>query len=107
MLLGFDAKLVVESMMPDLLHRVPVGNDAELDGVLERKHITLGLGFVTDIESLLVLGTTHDGRKDSAGSVVAGKAGLGYKRPIFYNKMLWGVIVSHYDICRQVARLVS
>ena len=35
-LLGGDAQLVVEGVVPDLLHIVPVGHDAVLDGVLEQ-----------------------------------------------------------------------
>ena len=35
MLLGGDTQLVVEGVVPDLLHVVPVGDDAVLDGVLQ------------------------------------------------------------------------
>ena len=34
-LLGGNAKLVVEGVVPDLLHVVPVGDDSVLNGVLE------------------------------------------------------------------------
>merc|ERR1719198_2940475 len=34
-LLWRDTKLVVESMVPDLLHVVPVGHNAVLDGILQ------------------------------------------------------------------------
>ena len=34
-LLGGDTQLVVEGMMPDLLHVVPVGDDTVLDGVFQ------------------------------------------------------------------------
>ena len=37
-LLGRDTQLVVEGMVPDLLHVVPVGDDAVLDGVFEREN---------------------------------------------------------------------
>jgi len=33
--LGGDSQLVVEGVVPDLLHVVPVGDDAVLDGVLQ------------------------------------------------------------------------
>ena len=36
-LLGGNAQLIGESMMPDLLHIVPVGDDTMLDGVLQRE----------------------------------------------------------------------
>ena len=34
-LLGGDTQLVVEGVMPDLLHVVPVGHNAVLNGVLQ------------------------------------------------------------------------
>lgn len=36
-LLGGNAELVVEGVVPDLLHVIPVGDDTVLDGVLEGK----------------------------------------------------------------------
>jgi hypothetical protein len=42
-----DSKLVVESVVPDLLHVVPVGNDTVLNGVLQGKDTSLGLGLVS------------------------------------------------------------
>ena len=34
-LVGRDSQLVVEGVMPDLLHVVPVGDDSVLNGVLQ------------------------------------------------------------------------
>ena len=34
-LLGGDTELVVEGVVPDLLHVIPVGHDTVLNGVLE------------------------------------------------------------------------
>ena len=39
---------------PDLLHVIPVGHDAVLDGILQCEDTSLGLGLVTDIGILLV-----------------------------------------------------
>ena len=36
-LVGRDSQLVVEGVVPDLLHVVPVGDDAVLDGVFQRE----------------------------------------------------------------------
>jgi hypothetical protein len=47
-LLGGNAKLVVEGVVPDLLHVVPVGHDTVLNRVLEGEDTTLGLGLVTE-----------------------------------------------------------
>ena len=48
-LLGGHTQLVVEGVMPDLLHIVPVGDDTVLDGVLEGEDTSLGLGLIADV----------------------------------------------------------
>ena len=40
-LLGSNTQLIVECVMPDLLHVIPVCNDTVLDGVLEGKNTPL------------------------------------------------------------------
>merc|ERR1712002_21544 len=80
LLLGGDTQLVVEGVVPDLLHVVPVGDDPVLHGVLQGEDTSLGLGLVPDIGVLLshadhhslVTGATHDGGEDGAGRVIAG-----------------------------------
>merc|ERR1712070_960458 len=52
-LLRGDTELVVEGVVPDLLHVVPVGDDAVLDRVLEREDTTLGLRLVANVRVLL------------------------------------------------------
>ena len=86
MLLGSHAKLVVEGVVPDLLHVIPVGHDTMLDGVLKSENTSLGLGLVTDIGVLLVhthhdarvLGATHDRGKDSTRGIITSKASLAH-----------------------------
>ena len=46
-LLGSNTQFIVEGMMPNFLHVVPVGDDTVLDGVLEGQDTTLGLGLIT------------------------------------------------------------
>jgi hypothetical protein len=95
-LLGGNAELIVEGVVPDLLHVVPVGHDAVLDGVLEREDATLGLGLVTDVRVLLahadhhtsVAGTTDDRGEHSAGGVITGKASLAHARTVVDNQSL-------------------
>jgi len=53
MLFGGDTQLVVERVMPDLLHVVPVGDDAVLDRVLECQDTSLALRLVADVAVLL------------------------------------------------------
>ena len=45
--LGCNTQFVVISMVPNLLHIVPVGDDAMLDGVFEVEDTPLRLGFVS------------------------------------------------------------
>ncbi len=59
MLLRGHTELVVEGVVPDLLHVVPVGDDAVLDGILEGEDATLGLGLVTDVGVLLAHAHHH------------------------------------------------
>jgi hypothetical protein len=58
-LLGGHTELVVESVVPDLLHVVPVGDNTVLDGVAEGKDTTLGLCLITDV-GVLLTHTNHD-----------------------------------------------
>ena len=46
-------ELVVKSVMPDLLHIVPVGDNTVFNWVLEGEDTSLGLGLITDIAVLL------------------------------------------------------
>jgi len=52
-LLWGDTELIVEGVMPDLFHIVPVCDDSVLDGVLEGEDTTLALGLITDVAVLL------------------------------------------------------
>merc|ERR1712079_58655 len=82
LLLGGNTELIVEGVVPDLLHVIPVGDDSMLNGVLQGEDTPLGLGLVTDIGVLLshadhdslVAGAADDGGEDSSGSVISGEA---------------------------------
>ncbi|KAI5107922.1 hypothetical protein C0J45_1516, partial [Silurus meridionalis] len=52
-LLRGNAELVVEGVVPDLLHIIPVGNDAMLNGILQSEDTPLALSFITYIGVLL------------------------------------------------------
>merc|ERR1719188_1955451 len=49
LLLRGNTELVVEGVMPDLLHVIPVGDDSVLHGVLQGEDTPLGLGLVSNI----------------------------------------------------------
>merc|ERR1712183_840861 len=69
-------QLIVEGVVPDLLHITPVGDDSVLNGVLEGKNTSIGLSLISNIGILLshpdhpslVARTSNNGGEDSAGS---------------------------------------
>merc|ERR1712039_292062 len=94
MLLRSHTELVVESVVPDLLHVVPVGHDSVLDGILQGEDSSLGLGLVSDIGVLLshtnhhalVSWSTHNRREDSSRSIVSGETSLAHAGAVVDNK---------------------
>merc|ERR1712088_1040960 len=104
LLLRGNTELVVEGVVPDLLHIIPVGDDSVLNGVLQGEDTSLGLSFIADIGILLshtdhdslVAVTSHDGGEDSAGSVVSSEAGLDHAGAIV-NDQSGNVFVTHVD----------
>jgi hypothetical protein len=83
-LLGSHTELVVEGVMPDLLHVIPVADDTVLDGVLEGQDTPLGLGFVADVGVLLthpdhdtgVARAPHDTGEDGPRGVISSEPSL-------------------------------
>jgi len=77
-------ELVVESVVPDLLHIFPGFDDTCGDWVLKIKDTSLLHGLVTNVLGFLldtlhgrgVLRAANDGGEDSAGSVFTSKTGL-------------------------------
>ena len=102
LLLGGNTELVVEGVVPDLLHVIPVGDDSMLNGVLQGEDTPLGLGLVTDVGVLLshtdhhtlVAGTANDGGEDGPGGVVSGEAGLAHAGAIVTDQS-GNVLVTH------------
>merc|ERR1712179_320685 len=96
-LIGRDSQLVVEGVMPDLLHVVPGSDDTVLDGVFQGENTSLGLGLVTDGD---VTGASNDGGEDGAGSVIAGETALDHTGAIV-NDQSCGIlfVVAHGRCC--------
>merc|ERR1712102_4905 len=92
--LGGNTELVVEGVMPDLLHVVPVGDDSVLNGVLQGEDTSLGLGLVSNIGVLLshtdhdtlVTGATNDGGEDGSGGIISGESSLAHAGAIVNNQ---------------------
>merc|ERR1711872_685550 len=86
LLLRGNTELIVEGVVPDLLHVIPVGNDSVLNGVLEGKDTSLGLGLISNIGILLshtdhhtlVARTSNNGGEDSSGSVISSKSSFAH-----------------------------
>ncbi|KFW95607.1 hypothetical protein N336_07584, partial [Phalacrocorax carbo] len=47
------SQLVVESVVPDLLHVIPVGDNTVFNGVLQGQDTSFALGFITNIAVFL------------------------------------------------------
>merc|ERR1712024_63878 len=75
LLLWGNTEFIVEGVVPDLLHVIPVGDDSVLNGVLEGEDTSLGLSLISNIGILLshtdhhtlVAGTSNNGGEDGSG----------------------------------------
>merc|ERR1712227_517373 len=84
LLLRGNTEFIVEGVMPDLLHVIPVGDDTVLNGVFQGEDTSLGLSLITDIGVLLthtdhdtlMAGTADNGGEDSPGGVITGETGF-------------------------------
>jgi hypothetical protein len=99
-LLWGNSELVVERVMPDLLHIVPVCDDTVFDRVLEGEDTTLALGFVSNVAVFLAHADHHtlmswsanDGREDGSRSVVSGESCLAHSGSIVDNEGCYVII---------------
>ena len=102
LLLRGNTELIVEGVMPDLLHIIPVGDDSVLNWVLQGEDTSLALGFISNIGILLshtnhdtlVTGTANNGGEDSSGSIISSKSSFAHARAIVNNKSS-NVFVTH------------
>merc|ERR1711970_537081 len=105
LLLRGNTELIVEGVVPDLLHVIPVSDDSMLYGVLEGKDTSLGLGLISYIGILLshtnhhplVARTANNGGEDSTGSIISSEASLAHTRAIVNNKSS-NVFVTHLGL---------
>merc|ERR1739842_129593 len=100
--LGGNTELIVEGVMPDLLHIIPVGDDTVFNGVLQGEDTSLGLSFISNIGILLahtdhdalMTGASNNGREDSPGGVISSESGLAHAGAIV-NDQSGGIFVTH------------
>merc|ERR1712002_1162870 len=108
LLLGSNTEFIVEGVVPDLFHVIPVGDDSVFNGVLEGEDTSLGLSLLSNIGILLsptnhhtlVAGTSNNGGEDSTGSVISCKASFAHARAIINNKSS-NVLVTHLGLLYQ------
>merc|ERR1712061_480761 len=102
LLLRGNTELIVECVVPDLLHVIPVGDDSVLNRVLEGKDTSLGLSLISNIGILLshtnhhtlVAGTPNNGGEDSTRSIISSKSSLAHAGAIVNNKSS-NILVTH------------
>merc|ERR1712122_265856 len=104
MFLGGNTELIVEGVMPDLLHVIPVGNNSMFNGIFQGENTSLGLGLISNI-GVLLSHTDHDtlmswssnnGGEDSSGSVISGESSFAHAGSIVNNKSS-NIFVTHFD----------
>merc|ERR1712158_44716 len=106
LLLGCNTELIVEGVMPDLLHIILVGDYTVFNGVLQGEDTSLGLSLITDIGILLthtdhdalMSGASNNGWEDSPGGVITGETSLAHARAIVNNQR-GGIFVTHVGPC--------
>lgn len=90
MLGGCNSKFVIETVVPNSLHIVPVLNDSMLNWIAQLQNTLLGLRFLPDIElfvahshnPILVFWSPDNGGKRCFGCIVSRNACLTHARPI-------------------------
>merc|ERR1712113_685053 len=102
LLLRGNTELIVEGVVPDLLHIIPVGDDSMLNRVLQGEDTSLGLGLISNIGILLshthhhslMSRATNNGWEDSSRSVISGKSSLAHAGAIV-NHQSCNIFITH------------
>merc|ERR1719189_733533 len=102
LLLRCNTEFVVESVMPDLFHIIPVGDDSVFNWVFQGKDTSLGLGFISYIgiflthtyHDTLVSWASNNGWEDSPGGVITGESSFAHAGAIVNDKSSY-VFVTH------------
>merc|ERR1712128_167898 len=97
-----NTELIVEGVVPDLLHIIPVVDDSVLNGVLEGEDTSLGLCFISNIGILLshtdhhslLAGTSNNGGEDGTRSIISSETSLAHAGAIVTDKSS-NVFVTH------------
>merc|ERR1711971_727184 len=109
LLLGGNTEFIVEGVMPDLLHIIPVGDNTVFNGVLQGEDTSFGLSFITDIGILLthtdrdtlMAWAPNDGGEDSPGGIISSETGFAHAGAIVNDKS-GGIFVTHVVLVDRV-----
>merc|ERR1712038_330140 len=101
-----NTEFVVEGVMPDLFHIIPVGDYSVFNWVFQGKDTSLGLGFITYIgvflshtdHDTLVSWASNNGWEDSPRGVISGEPGFAHAGAIVNNQSGY-VLVTHSGLC--------
>merc|ERR1711884_260498 len=98
-----DTEFIVEGVMPDFLHVIPVGDDTVFNWVFEGEDTSLGLGFISNIgvflthtnHHTLMAGTANNGWEDSPRGIITSETSFAHAGAIVDNKSS-NVFISHF-----------
>ncbi len=97
-----NTKFIVESMMPNFFHIIPVGNNAMFNGIFKSKNTPFWLCFITYIwiflthtnHNTLMTGSTNNWWKYCTWSIITSKTGFTHATTIINNKCCY-IVVTH------------
>merc|ERR1712230_29794 len=97
-----NTEFIVEGVVPDLLHIIPVSDDSVFNGVLEGEDTSLRLSFISNVRVFLshtdhhtlMARTSNNGGEDSTGSIISSKSSLAHAGAIVNDKSS-NVFVTH------------
>merc|ERR1719323_1438922 len=100
-----STEFIVEGVMPDLLHVIPVGDDTMLNRVFQGEDTPLGLSLITNIgiflahtnHDTLVTWASNDGGEDSPWGIVSGETSLAHAGAIVDDKS-GSIFVTHVEL---------
>jgi len=99
-----NSQFIVEGVMPDLLHVIPVGDDSVLNRVFQSENTSLGLSLITDIavflshtdHDSLMSGATDDGWEHSSRSIIPSESGFAHTGSVVNNQRS-NIVVTHCE----------
>jgi hypothetical protein len=76
-----NTKFIVESVVPDFFHIVPVGDNTVFDRVLESQDTTFGLGFISDVGCRgIEEGRRRKKKEEEVGRKKQGKVSVAFRK---------------------------